>query len=276
MTYERPKGLKSNLLNSYKTGLLNSSFYDSCPKQDKLFKQMLYSLTFFDAIVNERKNYGSIGWNVAYAFSLSDFSQSVRQLQTFLCDGKPTPFTTLQYIISECFYGGRIVDMYDKRLLKTILSDIFNAQILEGPPYKFASLDTYTLPLRFEHRLIVKFIEENIPSKSSCDVYGLHQNSDFDFKLNNSNALLTSMMTVMHVETQTSLSETAFLELLDDIDAKLPEPIDADTSKSYTFSYENSMNMVLTTEMDLFNQLLKTIRETCFELRQAIQGMQLE
>lgn len=273
MTYEKPKGLKSNLLNSYKTSPVNGSFYDSCPMQDKLFKQLLYSLTFFDVIVNERKNYGNIGWNHAYQFSLSDFTQSVRQLQTFLCDGKPTPFATLQYIISECFYGGRIVDKFDKRLLKTILSEIFNAQILNGPPYKLGSLDANTLPLRFEHRLVVKFIEETIPDESTCDVYGLHENSDFYFKLNNSNALLTSMMTAMHFKTLTTLDENAFLEKLREINEKLPEPIDTDAPSSYCFSYENSMNMILASEMDMFNQLLKTIRETCFELEQAIQGV---
>lgn len=273
MVYEKPKGLKPNLLNSYKTGPLNTSFYDSCPKQDKLFKQMLYSLTFFDVIVNERKNYGCIGWNVAYQFGLSDFTQSVRQLQAFLCDGKPTPFPTLHYIISECFYGGRIVDQYDKRLLKSILSDIFNEQILNGPPYKFGSFDAFTLPLRFEHRLVVKFIEENIPEKSTCDVYGLHQNSDFYFKLNNSNALLTTMMTAMHPKTPDVMSETEFLEKLKDINEKLPEPIDTDASNAYDFSYENSMNKVLTSEMHMFNQLLRNIRGTCFELQQAIQGL---
>lgn len=273
ITCEKPRGLKSNLMNSYKTAPLNSAFYDSCPKQDKLFKKMLYSLTFFDVIVNERKNYGCIGWNVAYEFSLSDYTQSVRQLQTFLCDGKPTPFKTLRYIISECLYGGRIVDKYDKRLLTTLLSDIFNEQILNSSPYKIGSNDEYTLPLRFEHRLVVKFIEETIPDRSTCDIYGLHQNSDFNFKLNNSNALLTTMMTAMQFQAKQTLNESEILEKLRDINEKLPEPIDIDESDRFNFSYENSINMVvLTSEMHMFNQLLRTIRETCFELQQAIQG----
>lgn len=56
MIYEKPHVPKANhLLNSYRTGPLDTDFYDSCPKQDKLFKQLLYSLTFFDVLVNERK-----------------------------------------------------------------------------------------------------------------------------------------------------------------------------------------------------------------------------
>lgn len=270
MTFEKPKGLKASLLNSYQTGPLNTSFYDSCPKQDKLFKQMLYSLTFFDVVVNERKNYEHIGWNVAYEFNESDFTQSIRQLQTFLCDGKPTPFTTLQYIISECFYGGRIVDDYDKRLLKSILSDVFNDGILIGPPYKFTSIDAYALPLRFEHRLILKFIQETISEKSTCDVYGLHQNSDFIHKLNTSNALLSTMKIAMTRSTKTIFDEAEFLERLQELLHKLPEPVDM--ANGYGFSYASSLNVVLITEMKMFNQLLKMIRYTCTQLQQALQG----
>lgn len=278
MTYEKPQGLKANLLNSYQTGPLNTNFYDSCPKQDKLFKQMLYSLTFFDVLVNERQNYSNIGWNAPYEFSISDFQQSIRQLQRFLCNGKETPFQTLQYIIGECFYGGRMTDNYDKRLLTTILSDIFNDGVLIGPPYKFTSIDVYALPLRFEHRLIMKFIEDSIPEYASCDVCGLHKNSDIIFKLKTSNDLVAKMTTAMTFKPKISFDEVEFLQRLIEIQEKLPQPIDTSaeaTAKQndyYGFSYKNSLNIVLNTEMDYFNRLLKIIRETCFELQQAIQG----
>lgn len=276
MTYEKPHGLKANLLNSYQTGPLNTNFYDSCPKQDKLFKQLLYSLTIFDVLVNERKNYSNIGWNAPYEFSLNDFTQSIRQLQQFLCDGKPTPFQTLHYIIGECFYGGQMSDVYDKRLLATILSDIFNDGILMGPPYKFTSIDMYALPLRFEHRLVLKFIEESIPEYAPCGVYGLHENSDFIFKLKMSNDLLAKMSISMSLKSKNAFDESDFLQRLHEIQQKLPEPIDITTATAanerYGFSYKNSLNIVLSTEMDHFNRLLKMIHETCFDLQQAIQG----
>lgn len=276
MTYEKPQGLKANLLNSYQTGLLSTEFYDSCPKQDKLFKQLLYSLTFFDVLVNERKNYSNIGWNAPYEFSLNDFTQSVRQLQRFLCDEKPTPFKTLHYIIGECLYGGRMYDAYDKRLLKTILSDIFNDGILTGPPYRFTSIDSYALPSRFEHRLVLKFIDHSIPDYATCDVYGLHENSDFIFKLKMSNNLLTKMTISMTFTSKIAFDEFEFLQRLDEIQQKLPEPIDsaaeAAATKCFGYSYENSLNAVLSSEMFHFNRLLKNIRETCCDLQQAIQG----
>lgn len=272
MTYENPNGLKTSLLNSYQTKLLNSQFYDSCPKQDKLFKQTLYSLTYFHVIVNERKNYGNVGWNVAYEFSESDFSQSAKQLQLFLCDGKFIPFKTLQYIISECFYGGLIVDDFDKRLLKAILSDVFNERILEGPPYNISSLDSYTLPLRYEHRFVVKFIEDTVPIKSNCAVYGLHENADFIYKLKTSNALLRTMKIASDIRATSSPDESEFLLKLTEINAKLPNAIVVDEPNNFEFFYERSLNIVLTSETKMFNKLLKVIRKTCFDLQQALQG----
>lgn len=270
MTFEKPTGLKANLLNSYQTGLLNSSFYDSCPKQDKIFKQMLYLITFFDVVVNERKRYGTVGWHIPYEFSVSDFAQSIKQLQMFLCERNASPFETLQYIIGECFYGGRIITEFDKRLLKTILNDTFNEKILDGPPYKISSSDFHTLPLRYEHRLVVKFIEEAIPEKTNCKVYGLHENSDFILHLNNSNALLSSMNIAMVINSGKSTKETTFLDQLNDINEKLPKPVDIDGPNN--FEYTSSMIIVLRSEMKMFNQLLKMIQKTCNELQQAIQG----
>lgn len=273
MTFERPKGgLKANLLNSYQTGLLNSNFYDSCPKRDKLFKQMLYLLTFFDVVVNERKKYGSVGWNIAYDFSVSDFDQSIKQLQMFLCDRTTAPFKTLQYIISECFYGGRIVDEFDKRLLHTILCEIFNEKVLDGPPFKMGSLDAHKMPLRYEHRLVVKFIEETIPEKSNCEVYGLHENSDFIFHLKQSNALLFSMNIAMAIKNENSLDAQELLEKLNEINEKLPKPVDLDGPNNLEFSNRSPINNVLASEMKMFNQLFVTIRKTCFDLQQALQG----
>lgn len=233
MTYEKPHGLKANLLNSYQTGPLNTDFYDSCPKQDKLFKQLLYSLTFFDVLVNERKNYLYTGWMTPYEFSLSDFTQSIRQLQQFLCDGKKNvPFATLHCIIGDCFYGGRMSDVYDKRLLQTILSDIFNDDILIGPPYKFKSIDMYALPMRYEHRLILKFIEESIPEHATSDVCGLHENSDFIFKLKMSNDLRTKM--TMTLKPKIAFDDTNFVQHLNEIQQKLPEPIENSATTAVT------------------------------------------
>jgi dynein heavy chain len=63
-------------------GKLSEEALNECPHF--AFKSLVYVVSFFHAIILDRRKYGKIGWNVSYDFNESDFHISFKLLGMYL------------------------------------------------------------------------------------------------------------------------------------------------------------------------------------------------
>lgn len=78
MTNEPPMGLKANLIGSFGTDpICNKTWFESSTLP-KIFRKMLFGLCFFHAFIQERRQFGPLGWNIQYQFNESDLRISAR------------------------------------------------------------------------------------------------------------------------------------------------------------------------------------------------------
>lgn len=99
---EPPDGLKLNMKSSYSK--IKQQELDECPH--RAFRPLVYVLAFFHAVVQERRKYGRLGWNVAYDFNDSDLTVSRRLLSMYLTKAhnnqdEVLPWESLRYLIGE-------------------------------------------------------------------------------------------------------------------------------------------------------------------------------
>jgi dynein heavy chain len=292
---EPPDGLKLNIKSSYSK--ISNSELEDCPH--RAYRTLVYVLSFFHAVVQERRKYGKLGWNVSYDFNESDFNVSKRLLGMYLTkayDNKDEqiPWGSLRYLIGEAMYGGRVTDALDRRVLVTYLEEYMGDFLFDDcQMYYFAQQPEFDYvlpewgPIENYNRMI-----EKLPLYNSPEIFGLHSNAEIRY---NSNAVREIWQNIISLQPRTASGgsgisrEDYISKVAKDILSKVPQPFDLmvirkdltkrnapskkDTSANFIEGALPPTTVVLLQELERWNLLVIKIESTLADLQKALAGV---
>ncbi|KOO53014.1 flagellar outer dynein arm heavy chain gamma [Chrysochromulina tobinii] len=91
------------------------------------WRTMLFALSFMHTVVQERRKFGALGFNIPYEFSQADLSASIQFIQNHITvvDSKkrPVDWSTVNYMGCAEQYGGKITDGFDEVRTRVKASD---------------------------------------------------------------------------------------------------------------------------------------------------------
>jgi len=278
---EAAQGLRSNMKQSLLGDpIADPRFFEGCGRQRE-WRKMLYGLLFFHAVVQERRAFGPIGWNIPYEFNESDLRISVQQLHMYLDAYERVPFEALLYLTAQCNYGGRVTEQYDRRALATLLEDIYTPDALQDG-YKLSPSGVYRIPSdgHNDYKGMLEVVQ-GLPGSCHPEVFGLHANADIS---KDSRAVQTLLGALLLTQTATGGAasggevQSVLKDLICDILAKLAAVLPSgsfdieEVERRHPLRYEESMNTVLRQELIRYNGLLSTIQDSLQSLQAAVAG----
>ncbi|XP_071996145.1 dynein axonemal heavy chain 14 isoform X2 [Engystomops pustulosus] len=308
MAVEPPVGLKGKLLETFdSSGLITEKIFH---KEDgrPLWKRLLFSLCLFHAVINERRKYGALGWNIPYDFTISDLEVSVQMLDTLTDNHREIPWTALHYLTGEVVYGGRVTDFWDRRCLLSILDNFYSPALLQDD--YFFSADQVYRPLSDDATLQdCRDYVTSLPDTDNPEIFGMHPNAERAYLTSQGQAFLD---TVVRMQSRISADHTAHRgeysqdemvqDVITNILTKLPLAVEGKTSqgppaaespdqrtlanlltdptwetlvketKGYDPLITSALLTVLHQEIHRFNHLLSVIHVSLRAVQQAIRG----
>jgi dynein heavy chain len=271
MTIEPPQGIKDNLKKSYEG--MNKDELDDEEDSNKSYKKLLYGLCFFHAIIQDRRKFGPIGWNIAYEFTYEDLEVCRKQLKMFLTKAE-IPYEVIRTICADINYGGRVTDKKDARLINAIILKFINSEVLKDG-HDFGNEEIYISPEAKNHQFYLEVISK-LPLNPSPEIFGLHANAAITYAQNQTRLLLEALLSIQPKDTggASDARNTIIMNTTTTIESRTPEMFDLEAVKKVypPDDYNESMNTVLIQELIRCNRLLDVMKTRLKDLKLAIKG----
>ena len=314
LTTEPPSGIKSNIKKLFneiteektepKSKPINTQ--DKKPEeikaeQEKLekdnkikkqhFTKLLYSLSLFHAVLQERKKFGPIGFNLRYDFNQGDFDTSSELVNIYLSEAPvdEVPWDSIMYLIGEVTYGGSIVDETDRIVMNSTLSKFINETLFDKLTdedgkeldkeieFKFGDYMIPAYKTLIEYQNYIK----SLPDTDDPQIFGLNDNANIVYQLKECDAFLGNLTSILPREVNKKsggkTSNEIVLDIINNFTGEQIELIDKkERNKCHDKIYDNELKhpltIVLYQEIDKYNNLILKIESSLKELKGAIEG----
>ena len=201
LSNEPPSGLKENMKIAFSTLKIAEGVN---PQDEKRRCGVIFGLSYFHAVVIERKKFGSLGWNRNYPFNLDDLRNSDAVVGKYIEPGvSKIPWEDLKYIVGEIMYGGHIVDDMDRILNNAYLNYILDDKLLEDldlVPYPSSNPAMKVNPIKTPYNNAAypfeqwdAYIDVVITSESPA-LFGLHPNAELEYRITETNTLFRNLI----------------------------------------------------------------------------------
>jgi dynein heavy chain len=281
ITNEPPAGLKANIKRAF-ASLNRESFEES----DSKMKSILFGLCHFHAVMLERKQYGPMGFNMMYPFSIGDLGASSVVLSNYMennSSGK-VPWADLRYIFGEIMYGGHIVNDFDRKMCNTYLEFYMKEELLdETEMYPYNDADnssgekvmSFMCPAPTTYDKYLEHVDERLTQDTPI-AFGLHPNAEIDFRTTQSNVILGTILELQPRDANkgegSKSPDDMALETTNDIIEKFGEKKFDTEDLIRTLEEQGPYQNVFIQEMDVMNNLIGEMMRSLKELLLGFQG----
>ncbi|KAK5640655.1 hypothetical protein RI129_011466 [Pyrocoelia pectoralis] len=266
-TNEPPQGIRASMKRTYQNVSQDFLDYSTQPQ----WPPLLYAVAFLHTVVQERRKFGPLGWNVPYEFNQADFAASVQFIQNHLDDMDPKKGVSWPTVLTDDF---------DKRLLTTF-TQVWFCDILLRQGFEFYK--GYKVPQTRSLQGYIDYIN-GLPATDIPEVFGLHGNADITYQINS--IKVTGILdTIVNVQPKEGgggggeTRESIVYSLAKDMLEKLPKEYNSFEVKEalQRMGPFLPINIFLRQEIDRIQMVIKKVfihivRSTLCDLKLAIDG----